>query len=56
MAGTAGAGSRSNSDGERVSFRLGSVVTSPPTAPVARALRSRVSTHHMTTGQDGIAN
>lgn len=54
MAGIAGSGSRSNSDGGRVPFHLGVVMA--PTAPVARALRSRVSMHDMTTGKDGFAN
>lgn len=58
MAGTAGSGSRSNSDGERIPFHQGTVVMGPRTALVARALRSRVSTNacDTTTGHDGIAN
>ena len=58
MAGTAGSGPRSNSDGERIPFHQGTVVMWPPAALVARALRSRVSMNacDRTTGQDGIAN
>lgn len=52
MAGTAGSGFRSNSDGERVS--LDSVAALPPR--VARALPSRGSMTDMNPGRDGIAN
>lgn len=54
MAGTAGSGFRSNSDGERVS--LDSVAALPLGARVARALPSRGSMTDMNPGRDGIAN